>query len=355
MYVTRYRHARIKGGPEGDSSGNPESLEQFLLKTPHFHVIMKAFYFEMNTQYGYDFWHDVNKKWLKYWEIHQDNLANSKYITLRGSFSILRQNWDKPLYWKSENLESPEETYKRMGIEPPEIDDDGDRYYTSKPKPKFKVGDTVRGTISGDVCKIIEVSVDHSCYLTDDDGAIDFDREDYWELVPEAAQEVEEKTMSWEEPRNPTDLSYIPEAQEEQKKEPENFLDGFSLEDIANSVGSKRLANNTISVNLGNGSYKVTFSVKESDKIRKHSHKYVKLLTKKSTMEIALTFNNSNGCTVSSKMNSAKNTRNITINSKEMVMLIQKFFETKEDYFHLEIVSTTLVNDNTTYILKMKE
>ena len=89
MYVYRYRHFRIKGGPEGDENGNPESLEQFFMEQPHFRVIMKAFYFEMNSQYGHDFWHEVNKKWLKYWEIHQDNINNPNYINLKGSFSIL--------------------------------------------------------------------------------------------------------------------------------------------------------------------------------------------------------------------------------------------------------------------------
>ena len=154
MYVYRYRHFRIKGGPEGDENGNPESLEQFFMEQPHFRVIMKAFYFEINSQYGHDFWHEVNKKWLKYWEIHQDNINNPNYINLKGSFSILRQNWDKPQFWKSENLDSPEETYKRMGIEPPIPLD------SASTLCKFKVGDIIQSHISDEVQTITAITAE---------------------------------------------------------------------------------------------------------------------------------------------------------------------------------------------------
>ena len=83
MYVYRYRHHRIK--PEGEMPGNPESIEQFFLERPYFHVVMKAFYIEMNSQYGYDFWKEIDKNWKKYWEIHENNLNNQNYINLKGT------------------------------------------------------------------------------------------------------------------------------------------------------------------------------------------------------------------------------------------------------------------------------
>jgi len=116
IYIHLYRSRRIKGGPEGDSSGNPESLEQFLSSQPYFRVIMNAFYFIAGSQYGYDYWKEINKQWIKYWDMNENNFSNEKYSLLAGTFGILRQNWDLKDYWK---VETKEQTYKRMGIEPP--------------------------------------------------------------------------------------------------------------------------------------------------------------------------------------------------------------------------------------------
>lgn len=338
-YIGAYRKRRQKE--------NPESLEEFLQQASPAKALIGAFYFKPGSEYGFDYWNDIKEKWLKYWELHEDNPKNSSYMFLKGGFSILRQNWDKEIFYERE---TDDETYKRMKIEKPDIDESVLTVQKEeKPSlPKFKIGDTVRGTISGDVCKIIEVNIKHKCYLTDDDGAIDFDREEYWELIPEAAQEVVE------EPQELIDFSDIPEYQEQKKDEPKGFLDGFSIVETINPIGSKRIASNTISINLRKGSYKVTFNVKESDRIRKHSHRYVQLLTNPKTKEIALTFNNSKGCNVISKKD-VKGTKNITVNSKEMVTSIRRFLGIKDDFFIMEIVSTTVINDNTTFILKYNE
>ena len=116
IYISLYRSKRIKGGPEGDISGNPVSLEQFFSEQPYFRVIMNAFYFTTGSQYGYDYWKEINKQWMKYWDMNENNFSNEKYSILGGTFGILRQNWDSKEYWKPE---TKEQTYKRMGIEPP--------------------------------------------------------------------------------------------------------------------------------------------------------------------------------------------------------------------------------------------
>lgn len=116
IYISLYRSRRIKGGPGGDSSGNPVSLEQFLSEQPYFRVIMNAFYFITGSQYGFDYWKEINKQWIKYWDMNENNFSNEKYAVLGGTFGILRQNWDSKEYWKPE---TKEQTYKRMGIEPP--------------------------------------------------------------------------------------------------------------------------------------------------------------------------------------------------------------------------------------------
>ena len=204
MYVYRYRHFRIK--QEGEMPGNPESIEQFFLEQPYFRVVMKAFYIEMNSQYGYDFWKEIDHKWKKYWEMHEDNINNQGYIMLKGNFGVLRQNWDKPAFWRKENLETNEETYKRMNIEPPIPED------SAATLCKFEVGDTIQSHISEEVQTIISISPEG--YELSDGGIVEFDKERYWMKVDPQAKAIESEKEPEEEVSN-TDYSEVPEAQEE--------------------------------------------------------------------------------------------------------------------------------------------
>ena len=120
-----YRTRRIKGGPSGDKGGNPESIEEYFMKTSRQDVIMKAFYFAPTNNNAqrltvtYDYWKDIDDKWQEYMRQNETNFSNDSWPQLRKSFAILRQNWDIPYYWRSENLESTEEVYERMHIDLP--------------------------------------------------------------------------------------------------------------------------------------------------------------------------------------------------------------------------------------------
>lgn len=281
MYVYRYRHFRLKD--DGEMPGNPESLEQFFMEQPIYKVIMKAFYFEVNSQYGFDFWNSINEKWKKYWEMNEDNINNTKYMTLRGSFSILRQNWDKPKFWK--DLDTSEETYKRMNIEPPQE-------VPYNIKSESSINDTAE-TAS------IEKPVQNK-------GAL---------------------------------------------------LEGFSLVETINTVGGKKMRVNDVSINLRNGGYRITFSAKVSEKLKKHNYEYVKFLTNYATKEIALVFNHLNGCKITIKKNGHTDTKNVTINSKDIVEHIHNFYHLNKmnDYFTLEITDTIQQDTNTIFKLKLKQ
>ena len=346
MYVYRYRHHRIK--PEGEMPGNPESIEQFFLEQPHFRVVMKAFYIEINSQYGYDFWKEIDKNWKKYWEMHENNLNNQNYINLKGSFGVLRQNWDKPAFWKKENLETNEETYKRMGIEPPIPLD------SASTLCKFKVGDIIQSHISDEVQTITAILPEG--YELEDGGIVEFDKEKYWMKIDEKPDAIEEEEKG--EVVDTNDFSEVPEANEQPKSQNDgSLLEGFSLVETANSIGGRKMSSNTVSVNLRNGGYRITFSTKVSEKLRKNAYKFVKLLTKQDTKEVALIFNNQSGCVVSIKKNPSSDTRNVTINSKEIVEHIHKFYGLKKvnDYFTLEITATIQQDLNTIFKLKMQE
>ena len=341
IYISMYRNSRIKGDPSGDKNGNPESLEQFFQEQPYFRVIMHAFYFPINSDFGHDYWDEINKKWKKYWELHEDNPNNSKVVTFKGTFAILRQNWDSQRYWKSETMEA---TYTRMKMEPPLRNVDLEKVLNvprrGSIEPKFKVGDIIKGEISGDILRIESVDEKQEIYHTSDGGIIDFDKEEYWNLTgyPVAPQEAVEKLQA--------------ASEQVKKSEPGSLLEGFTMVEAVNPHGGRKMSTNTVSVNLRNGGYRITFSSKQSDKLRKIKYKFVKYLTKEDTKEIALIFNNSSGCGISFSDN-----RNLSINSKDIVEHIHKFYGLQRmvDYFTLEITATIQQDTNTIFKLKLKE
>lgn len=123
-YVSYYRKYRIKGSPRGDKDGNPESIEQFFLKTTVRDVVMKAFTFHptnlnARSNFTFDYWKEIDDKWQEYMKQNASNWTNESWPQLRKSFAILRQNWDVPAFWRRENFESTEEVYRRMHIDLP--------------------------------------------------------------------------------------------------------------------------------------------------------------------------------------------------------------------------------------------
>lgn len=321
MYVYRYRHFRIKGGSEGDENGNPESLEQFFMEQPHFRVIMKAFYFEMNSQYGHDFWHEVNKKWLKYWELHEDNINNPNYVNLKGSFSILRQNWDKPQFWKSENLDSPEETYKRMGIEPPIPLD------SASTLCKFKVGDIIQSHISDEVQTITAITAEG--YELEDGGIVEFDKEKYWMKIDEKADAIDEEKETLP---DVDDFSGVPEYDDD--------LEFFEVSSGSRSK-STRLKANQASLNFRSNSNKLSFNQEATKKIKKNGYKYVRLAKNKQG-DIVVQLHKQelpvpNPVNVCFNTNSDGRTVNACINSKDLCGKLKTLLNLTGDYFVLKI------------------
>lgn len=236
IYISMYQQRRLRGDEKGDKSANPESIEQFFKDVHASKVIMKAFYFPINSDYGFDYWTKLNDQWKEYWDIHKENFSNDKYVTLKGTFAILRQNWDNREYWKAESKET---TYHRTGIEPPPVKEDLETAF--------------------DVLSVKEP-----------------------ETV--ASEDIEEKMDSKENESQPGSLL-------------DGFQ---MVESISNSYGVRRnILSNIVSVNLRNGGYRITFSIDVTEKLRKHKYEYVKYLTNPNTKEVAFIFNHQSGCNVS--------------------------------------------------------
>lgn len=118
-YVYNYGKYKFNG-----KHANPESIEQFFLETTVKDVIMKAFAFVPNNlsrtgSFCYEYWNSVDLKWQTYMGNNENNYSNESWPLLINNFSILRQNWDLPKFWKKGTYESTEEVYKRMKIEMP--------------------------------------------------------------------------------------------------------------------------------------------------------------------------------------------------------------------------------------------
>lgn len=123
-FLFYYRRNPIKGSPKGDKYANPESIEQFFLRTTVKDVIMKAFTFypsgtAVKENSTFDYWKNIDDQWQDYMHSMASNFSNDSWPLLRKTFAILRQNWDIPGYWRKENFESTEEVYQRMHIDLP--------------------------------------------------------------------------------------------------------------------------------------------------------------------------------------------------------------------------------------------
>lgn len=319
MYVYRYRHYRLKD--EGDMPGNPESLEKFFLDIPYHKALTKAFYMQPGSMYGIDFWKEQEKKWKKYWEIHEDNINNSNYINLKQSFSILRQNWDKPQFWKSENLDSPEETYKRMGIEPPIPLD------SASTLCKFKVGDIIQSHISDEVQTITAIIAEG--YELEDGGIVEFDKEKYWMKIGEKPDAIDEEKETLP---NADDFSGVPEYDDD--------LEFFEVSSGSRSK-STRLKANQASLNFRSNSNKLSFNQEATKKIKKNGYKYVRLAKNKQG-DIVVQLHKQelpipNPVNICFSTNSDGRTVNACINSKDLCGKLKTLLNLSGDYFVLKI------------------
>ena len=294
-YILNYRDYR--------KDGNPESLEDFLQIASPDNVIMKAFFFFMNTvgnrnnkKPSYLFWKSINDDWQIYLNMNRNNCSNYKFRKLVGTFAILRQNWDKENFFEDE---SKEETYKRMFINPNE------KVLPMKPVTPTREKEK-------DPLKIVG---------------------------------FDEKKPT----ENPVENNPISQGAA-------NFLDGFTMVDTSNYRGGKQLSNLDVSVNLNNNTYKMTFSLTQSEIIRNKGYVHVYYFTKEESGEIALRFTREKNPQKGCRLNMSKDKKdNVCINSIDMTKKIQKFFKTKEPYFTLTIVTTTTVNDEMYYIMRKKE
>lgn len=285
MYQRYYRRYRITGSPRGDKDGNPESIEEFFLKTTVKDVIMKAFFFaptniEARSNYTFDYWKDIDDKWQEYMKSNASNFTNDSWPNLRKTFAILRQNWDAPFYWKKENYESTEEVYKRMHI--------------NLPLPEVLWG-------HGGV--IISKSKEED----------------------EQVESADTPLLDFQSPE--VSALYNP-------KVPDPLAD-FEFFEAPNPPGLK-LKYDEVSLNFNSDSYKLTFNIAVSEEIKNSGLELVRLAKNKAG-DICLILNNHQGTRLRWSHRCSKQRENVMINSKNMTTTIRTYLLVKSDYSVLNI------------------
>lgn len=288
-FVSYYRKYRIKGSEKGDRYGNPESIEQYFLKTTVKDVIMKAFTFYptnslSRSNFTYDYWKDIDDKWQEYMKQNENNWTNESWPNLRKTFAILRQNWDLSEYWKRDNLESTEEVYRRMNIHLP------------LPENRWEHG-----------------------------------------YAPKKNEEMEQS----DEQQIVNDFVGVPEADAQAGTEIRDPLAGFEFFEEERPQ-FMRLMSNEISLNFNSGSFKVTFNMPVSNEIEKAGMEYVRLAKNKSG-DICLILNRVLGSRLSKSSN--KNKFNTTLNSKDICTKIRTLLNIKPEYSILNIEKLTSTSD----------
>lgn len=272
---------------------NPKSIEEFLRQVSEEDVCLQAFYFVVNASWGYDYWLNMQKKFIELLKEHEDDDGQDKWYLFRGKCKILRNNWDTR-HWRQE---SKSDTAKRYGME------ELHGYATSK-KDEAK-----------EDAKLIEFY----------DGDEKKDDED--------DEKLDIKT-------------YIKGKPDEKK----SIFGEFEFLDIRQRPSSHgRLMDDEVSINTKNGHKKITFNQKISKEIKKRGgYEYAAILKNKKG-DIALILNDEKGVTIQD--GGTRENSNVIISHKELVGKVVTFLNITNEYEIAKVTEIEKTNDYVAYIL----
>lgn len=296
LFTSFFRDYRIKT--------NPLSLEQFLTEVDYTNVLVSAFYFIPNSDYGYDFWTKLQRRFSRYVEEKDEEYPDDDVVAMRQKCECLRENWDKAAHWKKES-----------------------RLVSSKRNCIY---------LPLEKMKLILASREEQGIATEEEREIVAEREMELKEAVDAAQE---------------DVA--------QKESTDDFLSEFETLDIKKKSVSRQMKDNEISVNTKGKSGRITFNQKITDDILKRgSYEFCKLGKTKSG-DVTLLFNDESGVNVVDGSNQKDKTRtvNITIGNKSMCETILKLLniENRHDLVKLHIKLIAKTTDYEAYALSKIE
>lgn len=377
-----------------------ESVEQFFLQTSVKDVIMNAFTFYTNTigareDSTFDYWKAIDDQWQQYIGLMADNKLNDSWPELSLTFSILRQNWDVPLFWNKENFESTEEVYQRMNIGLPlpeclwehgsqikkrpdsellnvNIFDvkDGDIFVRIKKDGNY----TIRLIIlfkelnfSDAGCRAPYKIIPHAYYNVNEKRlnigsrirGINFNPEshdvNYRLAFPQEKQlltdSIAEAGLKWdEETRTLTSKEEEPAIEESTSvQEPLiEFADDTPGIEFVEFDKNRRVANalnrNIISVNTRNHSWRVTINRTDTKEIKKKHVRYAMVGNTKTGETMIMLCNNDRGVPISYNSDDYYN-----INSRQFCAHLKRLLSIYDDFAYLRIEKVSEKMDSITY------
>ena len=282
VWINLYRNNHL---PE-----NPTSVEEFLRITLPENVMMKAFRFYVNSDYGFDYWSKMTTMWKEFLTTNKNNYTADEWYKLTGMSKILRTNWDAAKHWKEESKLT---AAMRLGIDLSLIGAQ-DKTPTA---PKTQLSE-------------------------------EFLRERTRKEIDDA-ERLDIKT-------------YIYGKKDEEK----SIFDEFEFLDLhARSTARRRLKDDEMSVNTRGDRMRLTFNQKLTNEIKARGGYEFAALLKNKKGEVALILNDVKGVTLQDGCK--RESSNVVISSKSLVEKVVTFLDIAKDY---EIIKATEVEKTSDYV-----
>ena len=276
---------------------NPTSIEEFLKNVDVENVMMKAFRFYVNSDYGFDYWSKMTTMWKEFHAANKDNYTADLWYKLTGISKILRTNWDAAKHWKEESKLT---AAIRMGVDLSLIG----------AQDKIPTAPTTR------------LSVEYLC----------------------------EKTRNEIDNVERLDIKTYIKGKEAEKK---NIFSEFEFLDLhARATARRRLGDDEMSVNTRSDRARLTFNQKITNEIKaRGGYEYAALLKNKKG-EVALILNDEKGVTLQDGCK--RELSNVTISSKVLVEKVITFLGITKDYDIIKAIEVEKTSDYVVYILTKK-
>lgn len=308
VYINQYR--------KNHWEQNPISIEEFLAKVDVSEVCTKAFYFIRNSNYGYDYWSQMQLLWIEFLAANENNYGCDEWWKLQDQSKILRYNWDAAKHWRKESRYT---TALRMGIDLKllGLEDKENTAPPTKLSEEFLRESTRKEVMERDFTKEKEES-----RVTKDETKVD------------DAPKVETPTN---EPKPTTES---------------NIFGKFEFMDLRpRKNDARRLKDDEISINRRSDKGRITFNQFLSKEFKARGGYEYAALMRNDRGEVVLLMNDTKGVPVVDGTSTRSNS-NVTIGSKTMVEKLVTFLNIEHEYEIVRLVEIEKTTDYVAYLVK---
>lgn len=308
VYINQYR--------KNHWEQNPISIEEFLAKVDVSEVCTKAFYFIRNSNYGYDYWSQMQLLWIEFLAANENNYGCDEWWKLQDQSKILRYNWDAAKHWRKESRYT---TALRMGIDLKllGLEDKENTAPPTKLSEEFLRESTRKEVMERDFTKEKEES-----RVKKDEPKVD------------DAPKVETPTN---EPKPTTES---------------NIFGKFEFMDLRpRKNDARRLKDDEISINRRSDKGRITFNQFLSKEFKARGGYEYAALMRNEKGEVVLLLNDTKGVPVLDGTSTRSNS-NVTIGSKTMVEKLVTFLNIEHEYEIVRLVEIEKTEDYVAYLVQ---